>query len=61
LRIDALQLEDPEEAIGVNTRAELAAASAVVRRRKCEELMLEGVTIVDPAATYIDVDVEVGP
>ena len=60
LQIEALHLEDPEEAIGVNTRAELAAAAAVVRRRKCNELMMEGVTIVDPAATYIDVKVQVG-
>jgi bifunctional UDP-N-acetylglucosamine pyrophosphorylase/glucosamine-1-phosphate N-acetyltransferase len=60
LKIDALHLEDPEEAIGVNTRAELAAAAAVVRRRKCNELMMDGVTIVDPAATYIDVEVQVG-
>jgi bifunctional UDP-N-acetylglucosamine pyrophosphorylase/glucosamine-1-phosphate N-acetyltransferase len=60
LRIEALHLDDCEEAIGVNTRAELAAAAAVVRRRKCNELMMDGVTIVDPAATYIDVDVEVG-
>ncbi len=61
LRIEALHLDDWEEAIGVNTRAELAAAAAVVRRRKCHELMMDGVTIVDPAATYIDVEVEVGP
>jgi bifunctional UDP-N-acetylglucosamine pyrophosphorylase/glucosamine-1-phosphate N-acetyltransferase len=59
-RIEALHLDDCEEAIGVNTRAELAAAAAVVRRRKCNELMTNGVTIVDPAATYIDVGVEVG-
>ncbi len=61
LRIEAQHLDDCEEAIGVNTRAELATAAAVVRRRKCDQLMMDGVTIVDPAATYIDVDVEVGP
>jgi bifunctional UDP-N-acetylglucosamine pyrophosphorylase/glucosamine-1-phosphate N-acetyltransferase len=60
LRIEALQMADSEEAIGVNTRVELAEAAAVIRRRKLEQLMLEGVTIVDPAATYIDVGVEVG-
>ena len=61
MRIESLHLDDCEEAIGVNTRAELAAAAAVVRRRKCDELMMSGVSIVDPAATYIDVGVEVGP
>ena len=47
-------LEDADEALGVNTRAELARAAAVLRRRTAERLMAEGVTIVDPAATWID-------
>lgn len=59
-RVEALQMGDAEEAIGVNTRAELAAAGAVVRRRKLQQLMLDGVSIVDPANTYIDVGVEIG-
>jgi bifunctional UDP-N-acetylglucosamine pyrophosphorylase/glucosamine-1-phosphate N-acetyltransferase len=49
-----------EEARGVNDRAELAAAAAVLRRRLLRRLMLAGVTVVDPATTYVDVDVEVG-
>jgi len=60
LRVEALRMEDPEEAIGVNTRVELASAAAVIRRRKLDQLMLDGVTVVDPSATYIDVGVEVG-
>ena len=48
------------EARGVNDRVELAAAEAVLRRRLLERLMLAGVTVVDPATTYVDVDVEVG-
>jgi len=59
-RVEALRLEDADEALGVNTRAQLAQAAAVMRRRKLERLMAEGVSVVDPAATYIDVDVEVG-
>jgi bifunctional UDP-N-acetylglucosamine pyrophosphorylase/glucosamine-1-phosphate N-acetyltransferase len=59
-RVEALKLESAEECLGVNTRAELAAAAAVVRRRKCEALMAEGVTFVDPAHTYLDVDVRIG-
>lgn len=59
-RVEAIRLESADECLGVNTRAELAAAAAVVRRRKAEALMAEGVTIVDPANTYIDVDVSVG-
>ena len=60
LRVEALRMADPEEAIGINTRVELAEAAAVIRRRKLDQLMLSGVTIVDPGATYIDVGVEVG-
>jgi bifunctional UDP-N-acetylglucosamine pyrophosphorylase/glucosamine-1-phosphate N-acetyltransferase len=59
-RVEALALDDADESLGVNTRAELALASAVVRRRKNEALMAEGVTLVDPATTYIDVDVRIG-
>ena len=49
-----------EEASGVNDRAELAAAAAVLRRRLLDRLMGGGVTVVDPATTFVDVDVEVG-
>jgi bifunctional UDP-N-acetylglucosamine pyrophosphorylase / glucosamine-1-phosphate N-acetyltransferase len=49
-----------EETGGVNDRAELAAAAAVLRRRLLERLMAAGVTVVDPATTFVDVDVEVG-
>jgi bifunctional UDP-N-acetylglucosamine pyrophosphorylase/glucosamine-1-phosphate N-acetyltransferase len=53
--------EGPEdEARGVNDRVELAAAAAVLRRRLLERLMLAGVTVTDPATTYVDADVEVG-
>jgi bifunctional UDP-N-acetylglucosamine pyrophosphorylase/glucosamine-1-phosphate N-acetyltransferase len=59
-RVEVLPLEDDAEGMGVNTRVELARAAAVVRARKCEDLMLAGVTIVDPGSTWIDVDVEIG-
>jgi bifunctional UDP-N-acetylglucosamine pyrophosphorylase/glucosamine-1-phosphate N-acetyltransferase len=45
---------DPTEAEGVNTRAELAAAAAVLRDRINHGHMLAGATIVDPATTWID-------
>ncbi len=59
-RVEALVLDDPEEALGVNTRAELARAAAGLRRQTAERLMAAGVTLVDPAATYLDVDVQIG-
>ena len=46
---------------GINSRHELAEAGSLMRLRKNEELMAAGVTIVDPATAYVDVDVEVGP
>jgi bifunctional UDP-N-acetylglucosamine pyrophosphorylase/glucosamine-1-phosphate N-acetyltransferase len=49
---------DAAEAEGVNTRVELAAAGAALRDRLNEEHMLAGVTIVDPATTWIEPTVE---
>jgi bifunctional UDP-N-acetylglucosamine pyrophosphorylase/glucosamine-1-phosphate N-acetyltransferase len=49
-----------EEVRGVNDRAELAQAGAALRRRMLGALMASGVTVVDPATTFVDVDVEVG-
>ena len=52
---------DPLEAEGVNTRAELALAAASLRNRINEAHMLAGVTIVDPATTWIEAGVEIEP
>jgi bifunctional UDP-N-acetylglucosamine pyrophosphorylase/glucosamine-1-phosphate N-acetyltransferase len=49
---------DPAATLGINTRADLAVAAAVLRDRLNEEHMLAGVTIVDPHTTWIDRDVE---
>lgn len=45
---------------GVNTQAELAYATSVVFQRKLDQLMANGVTIVDPGATYVESGVEIG-
>jgi len=60
LPVETLIVDDAEEIRGVNSRAELAEVSRIVRQRKNEELMAAGVTIVDPATTYVDMDVEIG-
>jgi len=52
---------DPFEVEGINTRVELAAAAAALRDRINERHMLSGVTIVDPASTWIEADVEIEP
>ena len=53
--------EDAAEVEGINTRAELAVVAAKLRDRINEAHMLAGVTIVDPASTWIDADVEIEP
>jgi bifunctional UDP-N-acetylglucosamine pyrophosphorylase/glucosamine-1-phosphate N-acetyltransferase len=60
LPVETLVLDDVNETRGINSRSELAEVSAIVRQKKNEELMSAGVTIVDPATTYIDDDVQVG-
>lgn len=56
----ALVTEDAQAALGVNDRVALAQADGVIRRRRLERLMREGVTVVDPASTFVDADVEIG-
>jgi len=58
--VDALVLDDPDEAIGLNNRLHLAEAEKVVRKRVNAGWMLAGVTILDPDRTYIDAEVRIG-
>jgi bifunctional UDP-N-acetylglucosamine pyrophosphorylase / glucosamine-1-phosphate N-acetyltransferase len=53
-------VEDAHEVMGINDRVALAAAEELMRRRIAERHMRAGVTIVDPATTRIDADVEIG-
>jgi bifunctional UDP-N-acetylglucosamine pyrophosphorylase / glucosamine-1-phosphate N-acetyltransferase len=56
----ALPAADAREAWGINDRVQLAQADAVMRERILERLMRAGVSVTDPANTYVDVDVTVG-
>jgi bifunctional UDP-N-acetylglucosamine pyrophosphorylase/glucosamine-1-phosphate N-acetyltransferase len=60
-RVEAFTAPAPAAALGINDRVELAQAAAVVRGRILRELMLAGVSIVDPATTYIDATVRIEP
>ncbi len=60
-RVAVHKAEHSADAEGVNTRAELAAAAAILRDRINREHMLAGATIVDPASTWIDPSVELEP
>jgi len=56
--VTAMVVEDPVEATGVNDRAQLAAAEAVLRARVNDRWMRRGVTLLDPSHTYLDSTVE---
>jgi bifunctional UDP-N-acetylglucosamine pyrophosphorylase/glucosamine-1-phosphate N-acetyltransferase len=60
LPVETLLVDDPEEIRGINSRTELAEVGTLVRQKKNEELMAAGVTLVDPATTYIDPRAEIG-
>jgi bifunctional UDP-N-acetylglucosamine pyrophosphorylase/glucosamine-1-phosphate N-acetyltransferase len=59
LSVSATLTQDAEEVLGINDRAQLAQANAVLRRRKIDELLQSGVTIVDPATTFIEPEVDI--
>ena len=56
----AYPTDDPDEVMGINDRVQLATAAAILRSRINQELMLSGVTLIDPAATYIEAGVLIG-
>lgn len=60
LPVHAVQTDDWREAIGVDSKADLASAEAIIRRQVLERLMANGVTIIDPQSTYVHREVEVG-
>ncbi len=59
--VDAYEVADPDEMLGINDRRQLAEVTAVAQRQIHARHMLAGVTIVNPAATVIDVGVEIAP
>jgi bifunctional UDP-N-acetylglucosamine pyrophosphorylase/glucosamine-1-phosphate N-acetyltransferase len=59
-KVGAFKVPRAEEILGINTRHELAAVDRVMRRRKCDSLMANGVTIIDPDSTFIDSEVQIG-
>ena len=58
-RVVAHRAGDPNVNLGVNNRVDLAVATAEARRQILERHMIAGVTIVDPASTWIDAEVEI--
>lgn len=60
LPVQAVVHDDFSETIGINTRVHLAEAEAAMRTRINREHMLNGVSMTDPASTYIDAGVKIG-
>jgi bifunctional UDP-N-acetylglucosamine pyrophosphorylase/glucosamine-1-phosphate N-acetyltransferase len=59
-RVGAVVVDDPAEALGVNSRAELGTVEAEIQRRHVEKLMKEGVTFRNPSTVVIDSTVSIG-
>ncbi len=59
--VRAVRTDDPQLVEGVNDRAQLAVLRAELNRRLLDAWMRAGVTVVDPATTWVDVDVELAP
>ena len=60
-RVIGVPVDDPIETVNVNDRAQLATAETVLRARINDRWMREGVTMTDPARTYVDASVELEP
>jgi len=58
--IGVVRLDDADEAIGINDRATLATATTALRMRILRAHMANGVTVVDPASTFVDAGVQIG-
>jgi bifunctional UDP-N-acetylglucosamine pyrophosphorylase/glucosamine-1-phosphate N-acetyltransferase len=59
-RVEIQKTDAVEDIYGINDRVQMAQAEAILRQRKSLELMQNGVTIMDPATTFIDAQVEIG-
>ena len=59
-KVGAFTANDYTLTLGINSRIQLAEAEKILRQRKNFELMDSGVTIIDPATTFIDFEVEIG-
>ena len=59
-RLEAVITQDPTECLGVNDRRQLAELAGIMRHRILDRLMAAGVTVIDPATTYVDDTVTIG-
>jgi len=60
VKVETVKITDPLEALGINSRQELAVAEVIMRDRKRAQLMSYGVTLIDPKTTFVDSNVVIG-
>lgn len=60
LKVGSFKIEDENEMLGVNSKSQLAQVSKILRNRKNEELMSDGVILIDPDNVYIEENVKIG-
>ena len=58
--VEGVKIDDREEAMGINSRVELARANTIMQSRLNEKFMLSGVSIIDPSTTFISYDSKIG-
>lgn len=58
--VESYRVEDKKETLGVNSKVQLAQAEKILRHRKNEELMEDGVILINPEATYVEEKVLIG-
>lgn len=59
-KVGAIKVPDSNEILGINDRAQLSEAGQIIKNRILKRHLENGVTIIDPASTFIDEDVEIG-
>jgi len=58
--IESVKVEDIDQAMGINSRVDLARANKIMRKRINEKLMKEGVSLLDPSSTFINYGAKIG-
>ena len=59
-KVGAFKTDDPDESIGINSRADLAKAYSILNQRKIKELTGGSVTVLDPVTTFISPEAKIG-
>jgi len=59
-KIISVSCDDPDEALGINSKLDLAKANEIIKNKVLDKVMLDGITIVDRNSTFIDIETKIG-